>query len=485
MQGALWRGLLLGLLALAGGIWLAANADGTPRAAAAESTAPGQYKCYGVANETLSRRVLLHDRFERRRMRLSTLTRLCNPAQMNDAGAAEPRAHLACYSGKQTSSQSQRIRIRHQFGTQLLTLGRATHLCAASLKEIGTIAPQGPNAATLVDHVKCYSARASAGFSPFAVNLTDQFGSVRSRVLRTESYCGPVQIDRERPRQDATGLVCFRISVELAAQPVTVTLRNRFGTPSFAPRRAEALCLPSSGVVLTSPGSDPRCAPRSLRHGGEVIFGVTGTVISSRLLVPAVTPERRLVRIAMREHAWDYKSRKEDGPERIVRDVVRVAVLWRTSRGPQSDIVECVITVKHRDKNDPPKPPRPVWCYIIPRFKIDLEQVPKTGFANFGASVSFSNIATISRWWLRQTWTWERPRPDVFAPSHGWDELVNDPIPGPNNRYERDFFVNTYWVNGDAQPPPIGTPIFVYVIEYRQRAGTKCSARVEFVFLRP
>jgi hypothetical protein len=416
-------------------------------------------------------------------MKLSALTRLCNPAQMNDEGVAEPSAHLACYSGKQASSQPQRIRIRHQFGTQLLTLRRATHVCAASLKEIGTTAPQGPNAATLVDHVKCYTAKASAGFSPFAVNLTDQFGSARARVLRTESYCGSAQIDREQPRQDTTGLVCFRISDELVARPATVTLRNRFGTPSLAPGRAETLCVPSRAVSVAAPGVDPQCRPRSLRHGRELIFNVTGTVLSSRLLVPAVTPERRIVRIAKREHAWDYISRKVDGPERIVRDVVRVAVLWQTSRGPQSDIVDCVITVQHREKNDPPKPPRPVWCYIVPRFKLDPAQVPKTGFANFGATLSFPRRATVHSWRLRTEGTFLRPSPTIFAPSHGWDELVNDPISG-GDRFQQDFFVNTYWTNGNVEPTPL-KPTWDFFIQYRQPARTKCSASVEFVFLRP
>jgi len=78
-----------------------------------------------------------------------------------------------------------------------------------------------------------------------------------------------------------------------------------------------------------------------------------------------------------------------------------------------------------------------------PLFRLDPARVPRTGFTNFGPVISFSNIATISGWKLWDTTTLERPPADVFAPSHGWQELVNDPVPAPKSRFERDFFVNT------------------------------------------
>ena len=478
-------------IAAAAAVLLAtAAASGSARAyvdAPAAESAADNYKCYAIGSAPLARTVTLADRFERRRVTTAGLNRLCNPVQVLEDGMRERRAHLTCYAIRSARGQPaflpRRVQVRHRFGSHLLTLRGIQRLCSASLKEIGPATPTGAAATTLLDSLKCYRATPSAGFSPFPVTLTDQFGEWVTRVVRVESFCTPVQIGAARSGQDGTSLVCFSTTDTSSRALPSVTVKNGFGIRTVSTGKAEAFCLVSRVISnKPPPSSPPQCTGISIAHGKKGTLQITGPVVSSTLLAAASGPSYRIDKLGAR--SYRFTSRKEDGPHRVERLFPRVGVTY-IDRGLRNTTVTCSVAVTHTAPPDPPPPPRTKSCIEVAEFRLDPAKVPKTGFTNFGASISFPGNAFLITPDLKETATLIGPSPDVFAPSHGWDALINHyPPPPPGGRSLVDYFVNTYWTNGSVPSTPL-KPVWRWDVVYSVPAGQPCSARVEFVHENP
>lgn len=129
-------------------------------------------------------------------------------------------------------------------------------------------------------------------------------------------------------------------------------------------------------------------------------------------------------------------------------------------------------------------PDEPCSCVISARFGVDPNQVPTTGFANFGISVFFEPGSIVKAAELTDTATDLRPPDNALGPSFNWQELRNEPF-SPGGAY--DFFVNVGYNPGAPAPATGPYQVWRYTVPYEppDSAQGACRAILDFVFLTP
>jgi CARDB len=209
------------------------------------------FKCYRVREKTKKQDpiVILTDRFGTSRAVVKKAVSLCNPANKNDEGLSDPRAHLTCYairddkrSKPRPGSGRERIMITNQFGEQKLKIRGPETLCVPSSKSLFRQDP-GPPPAQL-DHFKCYGAKGDKRGPRERVSLVDQFGKSRVKVGRVELFCTPVSKNDEGIMRPESSLVCYGIHPRDRVGR-TVIVRNQFGLAFLRVKKSETLCIPS------------------------------------------------------------------------------------------------------------------------------------------------------------------------------------------------------------------------------------------------
>ena len=102
-----------------------------------------------------------------------------------------------------------------------------------------------------VGHFKCYKARTGAGAPAFVqreVTLEDQFESKRTMIVRTDSFCDPVDKDGEGINDPSAHLQCYKVK-DAAGQdaftPRDLLADNQFGLQALTVKKARLLCVPS------------------------------------------------------------------------------------------------------------------------------------------------------------------------------------------------------------------------------------------------
>jgi hypothetical protein len=100
------------------------------------ATLTDHFKCYSVSGRFKSIRVGLSDQFGRERVRVLQPVRLCNPVQKNAVPIQHPIRHLVCYSIRNLGGRfrPRLVRVRNQFGTEIVTAVSPRTLCVPSLK---------------------------------------------------------------------------------------------------------------------------------------------------------------------------------------------------------------------------------------------------------------------------------------------------------------------------------------------------------------
>jgi hypothetical protein len=203
------------------------------------------FKCYKTRKVTgfVRRTVGLDDPFG---PSVATLTRpdsLCNPADKNGEGTADPTAHLECYRVRDLPRGSRTVTVNNQFGAQALTLRRARTLCVPSEKD-GVASPLA------LDFFKCYRAtRGTPRFVRRTVSVADQFETKQTVVRRPDTVCTAVDVDGGGMRDATAALTCYRIrnaagQTRFGGQQAATA--NAFGNETLSAVRARTLCVPSS-----------------------------------------------------------------------------------------------------------------------------------------------------------------------------------------------------------------------------------------------
>jgi cysteine-rich repeat protein len=204
------------------------------------------------------RDVTLADAFETRETVVSAPKTLCNPADRDGAGIAEPETHMVSYPIKSTEKH-EKVRgfsVSNPLGPLVLDTLKEDRLLVPSTK--GVEGAPAPPASFPIDHFKCYKAKISKRAAKFPKNvevtLSDQFdlsGPRRFAVKGPKHLCLPVNKNGEGIQDPGSLLVCY------AARPAkgqpkhakrSVFVGNQFGTLQLDTVKEEELC------VLSAPG---------------------------------------------------------------------------------------------------------------------------------------------------------------------------------------------------------------------------------------
>jgi len=217
------------------------------------------FRCYDVRAQPAARTVSLRDQFGTTKTTVIQVVRLCNPVRKNITPVRRAKAHLVCYSIRDSVTfRPLAVRVRNQFGRAALRVRRPEHLCLPSFKEVvataaSAAAPPG------LDHFKCYEAE-QPQLQPRFVGLRDQFGQAEARVVATRHLCNPVRKNNGRVVNPRAHLVCYETTDvgTVPFQPRNVRVSNQFGVRQLAAVRPVALCVPSlkrkgAGAAPTGP----------------------------------------------------------------------------------------------------------------------------------------------------------------------------------------------------------------------------------------
>lgn len=96
------------------------------------------FKCYKASGAAGAATVRLTDQFHVERVRVAKLRYLCNPVQKDETRIQHPLSHLACYQivalRRKPPFSPVTVRVRNQFGAEVLRVVRPETLCVPSLK---------------------------------------------------------------------------------------------------------------------------------------------------------------------------------------------------------------------------------------------------------------------------------------------------------------------------------------------------------------
>ena len=129
-----------------------------------------------------------------------------------------------------------------------MSLRRSTFL---SLCIVAVVLVGGSASAQFPDqnHYKCYSVESEV-FEPLAVELKDQFGGSRARVLIPRYLCNPVDKNGEGIPNREVHQVCYEIVEQPDHRRHKVLTSNQFGELVMKTVRPELLCVPSKKEIL-------------------------------------------------------------------------------------------------------------------------------------------------------------------------------------------------------------------------------------------
>lgn len=108
----------------------------------------------------------------------------------------------------------------------------------------------------LLDHFKCYKLRAGTPLSRPALEVSDQFETKDTQVLRALRFCNPVDKAGEGINDASAHLMCYQAR-DVTGQPrftrKRVHIENQFGGQDLTVYKTEALCLPATKNLIASP----------------------------------------------------------------------------------------------------------------------------------------------------------------------------------------------------------------------------------------
>jgi len=205
------------------------------------------FQIYEVGTKVAAGNVLLRGQFDSRRvkMHLSVLDHFATPVSKNGEPLHDRHAHLVWYRGVQPPEPKRAVRVENQFGTFRICIASGQGLLVPTQKiEEGS---QYPDA---LDHYKVYRLADVDIVQKTRVDLRDQFGASRVRLLAPLYFAVPVEKrhdTKEFPVQnDRAHLLLFAINTVDLEEMTKVNIWNQFD------KRKSIDVL--HGVMLAVPG---------------------------------------------------------------------------------------------------------------------------------------------------------------------------------------------------------------------------------------
>jgi hypothetical protein len=98
---------------------------------------PTHFVCYRVSQSTKLKpaAVKLKDQFGAFGSKIGNPLFLCTPVSKNGEEVKDSKTHLTCYSIS-AKNAGKKVKVTHQLGSQVLTVGGSVVLCLPSIKEV-------------------------------------------------------------------------------------------------------------------------------------------------------------------------------------------------------------------------------------------------------------------------------------------------------------------------------------------------------------
>lgn len=203
------------------------------------------FKCYFPleAGTVQPVTVLLKDQFGSNPATVGKIFRFCNPAKKFHNGVItpimNPDDHMTLHQTGPQPLVTRQVKIRNQFGDQLLTTQDARILAVPTQKD-----PHGPPKA--LNHFSCYAV-ANGPVLNVPIGLSDQFFPSRHQIMRPLLFCNPVEKTHNgvvTPITDPDDhLTCYTITRVPFVKDVT--LHNQFGDLLFRSSYTDLACVPT------------------------------------------------------------------------------------------------------------------------------------------------------------------------------------------------------------------------------------------------
>ena len=178
---------------------------------------------------------------------------LCNPANLNGQGIADPVTHLASFKIKPDAKHvKQSGPVATSFGELVLETRTPDRLLVPSSKSL--VGPVEPPAAPSVDHFECYPVKTPKGEEKFAaveVELADQFTAPHTfDVKKATRLCVAVDKNGEGIPDPGAALLCYEVKSgkfePKHEKREGVYVANQFGPGQLDTVKEEELCVPAS-----------------------------------------------------------------------------------------------------------------------------------------------------------------------------------------------------------------------------------------------
>ncbi len=122
---------------LAIGVGIAVSSTAQVQAKDPPGVNPTHFLCYRVSQEKPLKptEVKLKDQFGGYGTKVGNALFLCTPVSKNGEPVKDEKTHLTCYSVS-AKNAGKKVKVTHQLGSQVLTVGGSVVLCLPSLKEV-------------------------------------------------------------------------------------------------------------------------------------------------------------------------------------------------------------------------------------------------------------------------------------------------------------------------------------------------------------
>ena len=206
------------------------------------------------------------DQFVTRTLDITKPLSLCNPANLNGQGFADPRVHLKGYKTTLARTDPPQARIAghenlqvvNQFGSIVVDTLKLERLLEPTAKSL--TAPVEPLEwdSHLVDHFTCYTVRMNreAGKFPrgLQASVVDQFAQRKLYDMKKPTrLCTPAAEDGQALKDAGRHLMCYQVRParkEPRHNPVLgIFLNNHIGPEQVDTVKDEELCVPSLKIL--------------------------------------------------------------------------------------------------------------------------------------------------------------------------------------------------------------------------------------------
>jgi hypothetical protein len=234
--------------------------------------------CGGVEDETdfcvprgfpKGIQVSLKDQFETSRFNVTKPLALCNPADKNGEGIADPVTHLRSYQIGLAKGQPKHVphagvtvenQFHPAFGALLVDTIKPDRLLVPTARSLTQPVDEPDPSTHGVDHFKCYRVKPTKKtprFTPIrGVTVVDEFNQPRVvDVTKPTRLCTPVDKNDEGIKNETNHLMCYEVKpVKQPRQPKHTKVLGIFVNNQLAPEQVDTtkpaeLCVPSLKIL--------------------------------------------------------------------------------------------------------------------------------------------------------------------------------------------------------------------------------------------